>query len=121
MHLRCNKGFRRLKAFSLPDRASQGEDGRSFFAHRWCGEVGGEIAHDAADLLSCSGEVLVRVVDGEAGDFSLSGDDGADGLNARQRHHGFPLAFEQCHDFFFLRGVKLEVVHSAVHDIPAER
>ena len=50
MHLRCNKEFRRLKSFSLPDRASQGEDGRSFLAHRWCGEVGGEIAHDASDL-----------------------------------------------------------------------
>ena len=121
MQLRCNKEFRTLKSFSLPDRASQGEDGRSFLAHRWCGEVGGEIAHDAADLLSCSGEVLMRVVDGEAGDFSLAGDDGADGLNARQRHHGFSLAFEQCHDFFFLRGVKLEVVHSAVHEVLAER
>ena len=50
-----------------------------------------------------------------AGDFSFAGHDGANGLNARQRHHGFTLAFEQGNDFVFLRGVKLNVVYPAVH------
>ena len=96
-----------------------GEDGGSFFAHRWCGEVSGETTHDLANLRGGSSEVLMTVVDCEAGDFSLAGDDGANGLNARQRHHGFSLAFKQGNDFVFLRGVKLDVVYSAVHVVIA--
>ena len=108
---------RRVHVFS-----SQREDGGSFLAHRWCGEVSGKTSHELANLRRGCGEVLVAVVDCEAGDFSFPGYDGANGLNARQRHHGFTLAFEQGNDFFFLRGVKLDVVYSAVHTlIPGHR
>ena len=47
------------------------------------GEVSGKTPHELANLRRGGGEVLVAVVNCEAGDFSFAGHDGANGLNAR--------------------------------------
>ena len=63
----------------------------------------------------CSVEILFRIVDGEAGDFSLPGDDGAHRLDARESHHGLAFALHGFNDFVFFRGIKLDVGNPAVH------